>query len=116
MPTFPTLKTGAIAQYPLEKAVRFQTQAVRFLDGSSQRYSLQARGLRRWTVQLDLLDDQELAAVVDFVEEQGSGVFSWTDPATGETNNNCRMADGVFDSLKREEWVGQARVVIQEVM
>jgi phage-related protein len=116
MPRFPTLKTGAIAQYPLKSAVRYQTQAVRFLDGSSQRYSIQSKGLRRWTVELDLLDDQELAALVNFVEEQGSGVFSWTDPATGATNNNCRMADGVFELLKREELVGQARIEIQEVL
>ncbi len=34
MATFPVLKTGAAAQYPLDRGVRFSTQAVRFMDGS----------------------------------------------------------------------------------
>jgi len=31
---FPTLKTGAVVQYPAKRVLRFNTQALRFLDGS----------------------------------------------------------------------------------
>ena len=50
MATFPYLKTGAAAQYPLDFGVRFATQAVRFLDGSQQSFRLYGSGLRRWTL------------------------------------------------------------------
>ena len=74
MATFPVLKTGAVAQYPLERGVRFSTQAVRFMDGSRQRFRLYGPGLRRWTLKLDLLDEQELGAVISFVEQQTSAI------------------------------------------
>ena len=116
MATFPTLKTGAAAQYPLDRSVRFQTQAVRFLDGSKQRYPLQGAGLRRWTVKLDLLDDRELAAVIDFVEQQGSGTFSFLDPVTGENVKKCILAGETFDSAVKNEMTGQASLVVQETL
>ncbi|MES1257607.1 MAG: hypothetical protein ABUS51_04220 [Acidobacteriota bacterium] len=116
MPFFPTLKTGAAAQYPLERSVCFATQSVRFLDGSTQRYPLRGAGLRRWTVRLDLLDDQELAAVIDFVEQQGSGTFSFVDPVTGDTASQCIVAGETFDSIAESEMTGQARLVIQEIL
>jgi hypothetical protein len=38
MATFPKLKTNAVAQYPASKTARYQNQALRFLDGTEQRY------------------------------------------------------------------------------
>ena len=72
MSAFPTLRTGAVAQYPLDLAVRFQTQSVKFMDGSQQRFRLYGSGLRRWKIRLDLLDEQELAAVAAFLEQPES--------------------------------------------
>jgi len=37
MASFPTLKTSAVAQYPATKAVKFQNQVMRFVDGTEQR-------------------------------------------------------------------------------
>ena len=82
MASFPVLKTGAVAQYPLEYGVHFVTQSVRFMDGSQQRFRLHGTGLRRWTLKLDLLGEDELAAVMAFVEQQGSAPFAFTDPAS----------------------------------
>jgi hypothetical protein len=62
--TFPTLKTGAVAQYPLNRGLRFQTQAVRFMDGSLQRYRIYGTNLRQWVVKLALLDEQELGVLI----------------------------------------------------
>jgi hypothetical protein len=116
MATFPTLKTGAVAQYPLERGVRFQTQAVRFLDGSLQRYRLYGSGLRNWSVKLELLDDQELSAVIAFVEQTGSASFAFTDPVTGDNAPKCVIAGDTFEATAADEIRGQATLAIEEVL
>jgi hypothetical protein len=116
MATFPVLKTGAVAQYPLDRAVRFSTQAVRFMDGSQQRFRLYGAGLRRWTLKLDLLDEQELAAVIAFVEQQGSAIFAFTDPLTNVNVATCVIAGEQFDVTMNREMSGQTTVVIEEVV
>jgi phage-related protein len=116
MPDFPVLKTGVAAQYPLGKSVRFQTQTVEFLDGSKQRYALQGRGLRRWTVTLELLDDREFRAIVDFVESVASAPFLFTDPVSGESGIRCILAGDGFDSVMNGEMTGQAMIVIREIV
>jgi len=115
MITFPALKTGAVAQYPLERGVRFSTQAVRFLDGSQQRFRMYGNGLRRWTVKLDLLDEQELGAVIDFIEALGSAVFAFIDPVSGTTASNCVISGEQFDATMTGEAKGQTTVMIEEV-
>lgn len=115
MATFPVLKTGAAAQYPLGFGVRFATQGVWFLDGSQQKYPLMANGLRRWTINLDLLDERELGAVIAFVEQQGSAVFSFTDPLTGSVASNCILAGDKFDATVGRALTGKTTVVIEEI-
>jgi hypothetical protein len=115
MATFPALKTGAVAQYPLSSGLSFSTQAVRFMDGSQQRFRLYGAGLRQWTLKLDQLDEQELAAVIAFVEQQGSAVFAFTDPITGENAATCMISGQQFDAAMDREWSGQTTVVIQEI-
>jgi hypothetical protein len=34
MSAFPALKTGAVLQYPAQRAVQFSTDVVQFIDGS----------------------------------------------------------------------------------
>lgn len=115
MAAFPVLKTGAVAQYPLGFGVRYATHAVRFLDGSQQKYALIGTGLRRWTISLDLLDEQELGAVIAFVEMQGSAVFAFTDPLTGNTAPNCVLSGERFDATVKRDMTGKATVVIEEI-
>jgi hypothetical protein len=112
---FPTLKTGAAAQYPLDFGVRFATQAVRFMDGSQQRFRLYGTGLRRWTLKLDLLDEQELGAVISFIEQQGSAVFAFTDPLTGQIASTCVISGQKFDATMKNEMNGQTTVTIEEI-
>jgi hypothetical protein len=111
----PTLKTGAVAQYPLDRAIRFQTQAVRFMDGSRQRYRMYGAALRRWIIRLDLLDQQELAALVTFAEQQGSGVFSFTDPVTAENVARCIISGQSFESGMKDEMNARATLLIEEI-
>jgi phage-related protein len=115
MSAFPTLRTGAVAQYPLDKAVRFQTQSVRFLDGSQQRFRLIGTGLRRWKIRLSLLDETELAAVVAFLEQQGTGIFSFTDPLTGAQASSCIISNQSYGAGTNDEMNANADIEIEEV-
>src|SRR5580658_4679567 len=107
MATFPILKTGVVAQYPLDLGVHFSTQAVRFMDGSRQRFRLIGVGLRRWTVKLDLLDEEELGAVIAFVERQLSATFAFTDPLTGASAPTCIISGQEFDATMNLKMSGQ---------
>ncbi len=115
MATFPLLKTGAVAQHPLELTTRFKTQAVQFLDGSRQSYALGSRGLRRWRIELDLLDDCEMAALISFVEQQQGASFSFYDPISSSSVANCVVAEDSFELTYREESRGRAALVVEEV-
>jgi hypothetical protein len=115
MATFPTLKTGAVAQYPLTRSLSFTTQSVRFLDGSQQDYRMNAGGLRRWSLNLDLLDETELAAIIAFSEEVGIGTFTFTDPVTGDTVAKCVISGGEIETALVDELRGQAILEIEEV-
>jgi phage-related protein len=113
--TFPTLKTGAVAQYPLSYGTRFSTQAVRFLDGSQQRFRLIGNPLRQWSIKLDQLDDEELGAVIAFVEQQGSALFAFTDPATGVQVATCAISGEQFDAGMKGEMNGQTTIELEEI-
>jgi hypothetical protein len=115
MATFPQLKTGAVAQYPLSRVASLATQAVRFLDGSRQTYQLNGTGLRRWMLSLDLLDEAEVSAVLAFAEETGTGKFSFTDPETGQTVATCIISGGELDAALVDELNGQIVLEIEEV-
>jgi hypothetical protein len=60
---FPSLKTGAVMQYPAKRTLQFNTDAIRFLDGTEQRFRDNPSVLHQWTIQLDLLDESELSRV-----------------------------------------------------
>lgn len=115
MATFPVLKTGAVAQYPLGYGVRYSTQSVRFMDGSQQKFRICGTGLRRWTIKLDLLDEEELGALIAFIEQQQSAVFAFTDPFTGNVAANCVISGQRFDATMKQEMNGQTTIVIEEI-
>lgn len=114
--TFPTLKTGAVAQYPARRTVRFQNQALRFVDGSEQRYRDSAGPLHRWEIRLAQLDEAETAAVAAFVEanEGAFGTFSFTDPWDGTVYPNCSLAADDVVLTGADEMSGAATLVVME--
>ncbi|MDE3196795.1 MAG: hypothetical protein KGN84_10655 [Acidobacteriota bacterium] len=114
MATFPTLKTRAVAQYPLVWSANFQTESVRFLDGSRQQFRVR-KSLRNWTLRLSLLDEQELASVISFCEQQGVAPFSFTDPISGAVAQNCILAGPVFDATATDELNSQTILRIEEI-
>jgi hypothetical protein len=93
MPTLPLLKSGQIAQYPLRRSLKLNVDNVAFLDGSEQRCAT-SRLLHEWTIELGLIDEQELSALESFVQQQqgAAGHFEFTDPTDGVHYNNCSLA------------------------
>jgi hypothetical protein len=93
MANFPSLKTGAVAQYPATRRTRYQNQALRFVDGTEQRYRDCSGPLRRWEIRLSQLDEGEMAALEEFfTANQGAyGSFAFTDPFDGATYPDCSL-------------------------
>ena len=116
MATFPRLKTGAAIQYPATKSLRFQNQAVRFLDGSEQRYRDAAGTLHQWVIQLNELDESEIAAFEQFFEEADGrlGSFVFTDPWDGTQYANCSLAGDELTSGAVAEMRGKTSLTVIE--
>lgn len=92
--TFPRLSTGAVTQLPAATAFQFQTQVLRYCDGSEQRYPVFGKALRRWEVNLVKVTESELSALEDFFRAQKGrfGTFAFTDPWTGSVHPRCAFA------------------------
>ena len=93
MATFPLLKTGAVAQYPLQRGEFFLTEIVAFLDGSEQRFRSSGADLRRWVVRLDWLDESEMVMIEQFfLSLEGTAMnFAFTDPYDATVYQNCSL-------------------------
>ena len=116
MATFPALKTGAVAQYPATKSLNFQNQIIRFLDGNEQRYRDSAGPLHRWIIQLDQLDEMEMASLEDFfLSNQGSfASFVFIDPWDGTSYPNCSIASDQLQLESVEELQNMTSVTVTE--
>jgi hypothetical protein len=116
VPTFPALKTGAVAQYPSDRSRRFSTQVNRFLDGSEQRFRGFGTPLKRWRIRLELLDEAELASLEDFFEEQRgpAGTFVFTDPWDGTVHASCSFEGDTMTAEYRGPGDGVSSVVVRE--
>ena len=116
MAIFPLLKTGAVLQYPATKSLWFQNQTVRFLDGGEQRYRDSAGALHHWTIQLRELDESEMAALEQFVEDsQGRlGNFTFTDPWDGKTYGSCSLEADLLTAETVAEMRGKTSLKVAE--
>lgn len=116
MATFPQLKTGAVAQYPAVRSVAFQNQILTFLDGTQQRYRDCSAPLHTWDIDLDALDDNEMAALERFLQDnQGSfASFTFTDPWDGTQYSNCSFASDDLAVISWGEMQGKISVKVIE--
>jgi hypothetical protein len=114
MATFPKLKTGAVAQYPLGRTTAFQNQTLTFVDGTQQRYRDGAAAWLRWEIRLSNLDEGELAAVEEFfVANQGAfGSFTFTDPIDGHVYGDCSLAADSLSAVTAGEMRGTATLTV----
>jgi hypothetical protein len=115
MPTLPVLKSGQIVQYPFKRSLQCDVDTVVFLDGSEQR-SAKSRPLHQWSIQLGLIDEQELNEIVSFFEQQRgeAGRFEFTDPADGVQYDNCSLELGVINSHFNSPGRAMTVLVIRE--
>jgi hypothetical protein len=95
MAIFPLLTSGAVTQYPAGLVTGQSAEAIRFLDGSDQRYLTQGRQFRSWQIRLSLLNGTELQQVESFfTSQQGDySTFSFPDPFSGNSVANCRFGE-----------------------
>lgn len=116
MSDFPVLKTGAVLQYPAQKETRFATQVLRFVDGSEQRFRQQQAPLRRWIVQLDLLDQSELHTLAEFFRTQAGGAqrFAFTDPWDGTRYEDCHFDNSEALQELSDETKGRTSLIVRE--
>jgi hypothetical protein len=114
--SFPRLKTGALAQYPTARELTRPVATVRFLDMGRQSYLDSRDSLRRWRLRLNLLDESELAAVMEFFTAmRGSlGRFDFEDPATGDVVANCRFDEDELALSSSGEFNGQTALTVRE--
>jgi len=116
MTNFPVLKTGAVAQYPARRTVSYQNQALRFLDGTEQRYRDSGGPLHGWEIRLAELDEGEMAALEAFlITNQGIfATFSFTDPWDGTVYPNCSLASDEMDLTSAGEMLGSTSLMVVE--
>lgn len=116
MNSFPVLKTGAVAQYPVKKTEAFSTQVVRFIDGSEQRFADYGTPLHQWTIRLNLLDESEMHLLREFFRAQmgASGTFGFTDPWTGTLYANCSLENSELDEELDAEMRGATQLIVRE--
>jgi hypothetical protein len=90
---FPILSSGAIAQYGLPLGRSSPSQIIRFLDGTDQRFLTRGPMLRRWLIDLHLLNESEIASIEAFFNAMGGqySTFNFPDPIGGTSVPNCRI-------------------------
>jgi len=116
MATFPTLKTGAVAQYPATKTLRFQNQVLRFVDGGEQRYRDSNGALHQWVIHLDALDESELSGLERFFESNRGrfASFAFTDPWDGKQYANCSLSSDEMELTATGELRCQSSLTVIE--
>ena len=116
MAGFPKLKTNAVAQYPATRTFQFRNQALRFVDGTEQRYRDAAGALHRWEIRLAELDEGEMAALENFFTGNRGryASFAFTDPWDGTVYANCSLASDDMDLTSLGEMRGQTALTVVE--
>jgi hypothetical protein len=115
MTTFPLLSSGAFAQYPVSQLISYETEAIEFVDGQSQRCLVRGKRLRKWLLRLELISQEELATLEDFFRtHQGTyRPFTFLDPFTGETVFPCRFGADLSTSTEVSGW-GKTAIWVEE--
>jgi hypothetical protein len=112
MAQFPTLCSGAVAQYGSDQTRTYSTNVCRFVDGKEQRFPRYGISLKQWLIRLDQLNDDELSKLEDFFVQMSGpqGQFQFTDPWDGTQYPSCSFGQ---DSLSLEfHSVSRGRVTL----
>ena len=88
---FPTLTSGAVAQYGSPIGYVRPAQIIRFVDGTDQRFLASSRALRRWFIDLRQLNQSEISAIEVFFSAMGGGSLT-SFSQTRSVVQVCRIA------------------------
>jgi hypothetical protein len=93
MTSFPTLRSGVVAQYPAQRSVSKSTWIGQFVDGSEQRFRTEATPLHKWTINLSQLTEAEVVNIREFIVNMSGRFesFTFTDPWDGAVYANCSL-------------------------
>jgi hypothetical protein len=116
MSTFPTLKTGAVMQYPAQRGLEFSTVVLHFIDASEQRFRSYQAPLHRWLIQLTLLDENELHRLQEFFRAivGRADNFAFTDPLDGTNYPSCSLDSDGMTAVLVGEWSGETSLTVLE--
>jgi hypothetical protein len=116
MSAFPSLKTGAVLQYPATRGIQHSTCVLRFVDGSEQRFREYPTPMRKWAIRLDLLDEGEMARLEEFFQSQQGrlGNFSFTDPWDNSVHSNCSLESDSLALNYQDIMRGRTALVVRE--
>lgn len=116
MVEFPKLRTGAIAQYPTSRSLKFSTRVIEFVDGAEQRYREWSGRARSWEIRLELLDEAEMAAIEEFfVASAGrTASFAFTDPSDNVTYPDCSFETDSLSLEFEDEMRGKTTLTVKE--
>ena len=114
--TFPSLTTGAVAQYPLNRNATIPVEAYTFLNFARQVYRDLAAPKKTWTIALDMLDAGEIAMLKAFFEQQQGqyGTFTFVDPWDGTTHTACSFSGDLFDQQQAVETQNKTTLTFYE--
>src|SRR5687768_8580998 len=115
MARFPTLKTGAITQYPSARRTAYSTKVKRFVDGKEQRFRKLGKPVRRWVVRLRHVSEEELSKLASlFLTVQGEfGSFSFVDPWDGTEYPDCSFEQKTFESVALADGRYESHLIIR---
>jgi len=116
VPAFPKLNSAALAQFPLTRTARFDTDVLHFTDGSEQRFRRAARASLGWSLDLSLLSEDEVARLLQFVEACAGAryAFDFQDPSSGTVHPGCRIADDLTAFQIDADLRGRGQLVIRK--
>ena len=116
MGTFPILKTGAVVQYPATRTLEFSTQVLRFIDGTEQRFRDHRSPARRWTIRLELLDEEEVGKLEEFFQSAQGRIdrFRFVDPWDGTEYPDCSLENDEMETEFRDVARGRATIVVRQ--
>ncbi len=103
-------------QYPAQRDIAFSTAALRFVDGSEQRFRSYAAPLHQWIIQLSLLDQAELQEFQEFFRAMVGRAenFAFTDPLDGTSYPSCSLGSDTITAVLAGEWNGVTSLTVLE--
>jgi hypothetical protein len=116
MTIFPTLRSGAVMQFPAPLVLSQSAAVVQFLDGEEQRFLTQGRTFRRWLIRLESLSDVEAGQIEAFFQQQYGtySSFGFPDPFSGMLVPNCRFVDSGLTMKYQGPDSNSAEFTVQE--